>query len=209
MLRSSIAFVFALVAFVAGQPAGAGAPKRAELFPNATAVKVYMYESGEAKLDARVMRDFKTLTPDAVPAAGFALSAAQVGQVKRAFTKATGDQAIGACFFPRHGFVFTDAAGKVVGTLDVCFECTNYSIDAPGYREKEKAIYDRHKQPDDGWDEKIARKAAAEVNKLRAAFNMPPTDAPIDWKGLEALVAAADMPTAPKPADYSRLRTAN
>jgi hypothetical protein len=168
-----------------------------------------MYESGEAKLDARVMKDFKTLTPDAVPSAGVALNAAQLAQVKRAFAQATGDQAIGACFFPRHGFVFEDAAGKVVGTLDVCFECSNYTIDAPGYREKEKAIYDRHPQPEDNWDEKIARKASVEVDRLRAEFNMPPTTTPIDWKGLAALVEAANMPTAPKPADYARLRGAN
>jgi hypothetical protein len=207
MLRLSIAAV--LSALVLTLPAAAGAPRVAELFPSATVVKVFMYESGEAKLDARVMRDFKTVTADAVPSAGVALDTAQVAQVKRAFTRATGDQAIGACFFPRHGFVFEDAAGKVVGTLDVCFECSNYIIDAPGYREKEKAIYDRHKQPDGDWDEKVARKAAAEVDRLRADYNMPATGAPIDWKGLAALVEAANMPTAPKPADYARLRGGN
>lgn len=206
MLRLSIAAV--ITSLLLALPAGAGAPKAAELFPDATVVRVYMYEAGEAKLDARVMRDFKTLTSDAVPSAGVTLSPTQVAQVKRAFTRATGDQAVGACFFPRHGFVFEDAAGKVLGTLDVCFECSNYSIDAPGYREKAKAIYDRHKQPDGEWDEKIATKAAAEINRLRAEFNMAPTDAPIDWKGLAAIVEAANMPTAPKPADYERLRAA-
>ena len=205
----SIAVVLAALALVAAPPADAGAPKAAELFPNATVVKLYMYEASEKKLDAGVMKDFKTLTPDAAPSTGVTLSASQMAQVKRAFTRATGDQAIGACFVPRHGFVFEDAAGKVVGTLDVCFECSNYSIDAPGYREKAQAIYDRHRQPDGQWDEKIARKQTAEINRLRAEYNMAPTDAPIDWKGLAAIVEAANMPTAPKPADYERLRTAN
>jgi hypothetical protein len=206
LLRLSSAVMFAAVALVTVPRADAGAP---ELFPNATVVKLYMYEAGEAKLDARVMRDFKTLTPDAVPAAGFTLGAEQVVQVKRAFTRATGDQALGACFFPRHGFVFEDAAGKVVGTLDVCFECSNYAIDAPGYRDKAKAIYDRHPQPEGGWDEKVARKQTKEIDRLRAEYHMAPTEAPIDWKALAAIVEAANMPTAPKPADYDRLRTAN
>lgn len=209
MLRFSLATALTALALAAALPAKAGAPEAAGLFPNATVVKVYMYESSEKKLEAGVMKDFKTLTPDAVPSTGVTLDTKQAAQVKRAFTRATGDQAIGACFFPRHGFVFEDAAGKVVGTLDVCFECSNYAIDAPGYREKAKAIYDRHRQPDGEWDEKIARKQAAEINRLRAEYNMAPTDAPIDWNGLAAIVQAANMPTVPKPADYERLRTAN
>lgn len=208
MPRFSIAAVLTAFALVAALPANAGAPKSAGLFPNATVVKLYMYEGSE-KIEGGVMKDFKTLTPDAVPSTGVTLNATQMAQVKRAFARATGDQAIGACFFPRHGFVFEDAAGKVVGTLDVCFECSNYSIDAPGYREKAKAIYDRHRQPDGDWDEKIARKQTAEINRLRAEYDMAPTDAPIDWKSLAAIVEAANMPTAPKPADYERLRTAN
>ena len=208
-MRFSFVAVPTALALVMALPADAGAPKVAELFPNATVVKVYMYEGSEKKLDGGVMKDFRTLTPDAVPSAGVTLNATQMALVKRAFTHATGDQAIGACFVPRHGFVFEDAAGKVVGTLDVCFECSNYSIDAPGYREKAKAIYDRYRQPDGKWDEKIARKQTAEVDRLRAEFNMAPTNAPIDWKALAAIVEAANMPTAPKPADYQRLRAAN
>jgi hypothetical protein len=153
------------------------------------------------------MRDFKTVTPDAVPGRGVTLSAADVTRVKRAFTQATGDQAVGACFFPRHGFVFEDGAGKVVGTLDVCFECSNYSIDAPGYREKVAAIYERHKQPEGDWSEKIARKQTAEIDRLRAEYKMAATNAPIDWKALESIVTAANMPTAPKRVDYDRFRT--
>lgn len=206
MSRLLAAVLLTLLVLVVAPSANAGAPAAAGLFPNATVVRVYMYESGEKKLDARIMRDFKTLTSDAVPSKGVALSAVQVTQVKRAFTRATGDQAIGACFFPRHGFVFEDATGKVVGTLDVCFECSNYSIDAPGYKEKAKAIYDRYRQPDDKWDEKVARKQTVEIDRLRAEYNMPATDTPIDWKGLAALVEAANMPTVPKPADYERLR---
>lgn len=208
MPRLSLAALLAAFALVVVLPADGGAPEAAKLFPDAAVVKVFMYEA-TPPLDGGVMRDFKTLIPSAVPAAGVALSTAQADQIKQAFARPTGDQAIGACFVPRHGFVFEDAAGKVVGTLDVCFECSNYSIDAPGYKEKAKVIYDRYRQPDGEWDEKIVRKQTAEIDRLRAEYNMPPTETPIDWKGLAAVVEAANMPPTPKPADYERLRSVN
>jgi hypothetical protein len=96
----------------------------------------------------------------------------------------------------------------VIGTLDVCFECTNYSIKAPGYDDAVKPIYERYAKIGD-WNEKLQRKQTAEVDKVRAAYDMPPTDAPIDWKGLEALVGELGLPPQPKPADYDRLRNAS
>ena len=194
-----------LVAVVAD--AGAGAPPQAEMFSKAASVKLYMYEGGE-RLDIGVLKDFRTLNASAVPVEGLTLSTEQAARVKRAFTVATGDQAVAACFVPRHGFVFEDAKGEVIGTLDVCFECSNYSIKAPGYDEQVKPIYARFEQPDGKWDEKIHRKQQAEVDKLRATFDMPPTNAPIDWLGLAKLVNEFGLPTEPKPADYARLRKA-
>lgn len=187
--------------------AGTGAPPH-ELFAKAASVKLYMYEGGE-RLDVGILKDFRALNPTAIPAKGLALSPAQVARVKRAFTVATGDQAVAACFVPRHGFVFEDAKGQVIGTLDVCFECSNYSIGAPGYDAQVKPIYARYEQPADKWDEKLQRAQQAEVNRLRATFDMPPTDAPIDWHGLAALVGEFGLPTEPKPADYERLRKAS
>jgi hypothetical protein len=152
------------------------------------------------------MLDFATLDRSAVPGTGITLDAKQAERVKRAFTVATGDQALGACFIPRHGFVFEDAQGKTIGTLDVCFECTNYAIRAPGYDEKVKPIYARYEKSE--WSEKLQRRQDAEVDKLRLAFDMPPTKAPVDWKGLAALVTELGLPPQPKPEDYARLRGA-
>ena len=185
--------------------ANAGAPPPAEMFSKAATVTLYMYEGGE-RLEVGVLKDFRTLNATAVPSSGLTLSAEQAQRVKRAFTVATGDQAVGACFVPRHGFVFADEKGEVIGTLDVCFECSNYSISAPGYDAQIKPIYARYKKLADKWDEKLHRKQQAEVNKLRATFNMPPTDAPIDWLGLAKVVNELGMPTEPKPPDYERLR---
>lgn len=198
-LSAFIALMFALCA-----PANAGAP---ELFAKAATVKVYMYDADPEKRPG-ILREFRTLEPTAVPGNGVALNAKQIARVKQTFTAASGDQALGACFVPRHGLVFEDAQGQVIGTLDVCFECTNYSLNAPGYDERVKPVYDRYAQLGN-WNEKLQRKQTAEVDKVRAAFDMPPTDAPIDWKSLEALLAELGMPAKPKPADYERLRPAS
>jgi hypothetical protein len=192
----------------AATPAIAGAPQPSELFAKAATIKVYMYEADEKKLPAGVMLDFRTLDSTAAPDTGITLDAKQAERVKRAFSKPTGDQAIGACFVPRHGFVFEDAQGQVIGTLDVCFECTNYSIKAPGYDEKVKPIYETYAKRGD-WNEKLQRQQTAEVDKVRVAFDMPPTDAPVDWKGLAALVTELGLPPQPKPDDYARLRPAS
>jgi hypothetical protein len=182
----------------------AGAP---ELFAKAATVKVYMYDADPERRPG-ILREFRTLDPTAVPGSGIALTAKQTTGVKRLFTVATGDQALGACFVPRHGLVFEDAQGQVIGTLDVCFECTNYSINAPGYDERVKPVYERYAKVGD-WNEKLQRKQTAEVDKIRATFDMPATNAPIDWKGLEALLSELGLPTQPKPADYERLRNAS
>lgn len=184
--------------------ASCGPSPGVELFPTAVAVKAYMFEGEEP--GRGVFQDFATLDPSAVPAQGVSLSPSQVARVKRAFAAPTGEQGAAACFNPRHGFVFYDAKGQVVGTLDVCFECTNFSVNAPGYNARVQPVYDRFKQPDDGWDEKLHKQAMVEVNGVRAGYGMPPVDPPVDWKGLEALVRELGMPPTPAAADFARVR---
>jgi hypothetical protein len=181
-------------------PASAGG---ALLFPDAVTVKAYMFESDHGR---GVFQDFATLDATAVPGAGVPLSPAQVARLKLAFAEPSGEQGAAACFNPRHGFVFYDAKGTVVGTLDICFECTNTSVNSPGYDAKAKPVYERFKQPDDSWDEKLHRKQMAAVDRVRATFGMPSVNAPVDWKRLEMLVRELGMPPEPKPADYERLR---
>lgn len=193
-----------VVALVLVSGASCGTAPGMVLFPTAVAVKAYMFEGD---LGRGVFQDFATLDPSAVPTQGVALAAGQTERVKRAFAAASGEQGAAACFNPRHGFVFYDAKGLVVGTLDVCFECTNTSVNAPGYEARVKPIYERFRQPDNGWDEKLHRQQQAEVNRLRAEYGMPPVDAPVDWRGLEALVRELGMPPQPTPADFERVRT--
>jgi hypothetical protein len=186
--------------------ASCGPAPGVELFPAAVSVKAYMFEGEEP--GRGVFYDFATLDPSAVPAQGVSLSPAQVARVKRAFSAPTGEQGAAACFNPRHGFVFYDAKGQVVGTLDVCFECTNTSVNAPGYNARIQPVYDRFKQPEDGWDEKLHKRQTVEVNRVRAEYGMPPVDPPVDWKGLEALVRELGMPPQPVAADFARVRGA-
>ena len=202
-MRLSVSIML-IAMLAAAADAWAGAPPPAELFAKAVTIRVYLYDADPTK-NPGIMRDFHTLDATAVPGKGITLDAKQAERVKHAFTVATGEQALGACFVPRHGFVFEDAKGEVIGTLDVCFECTNYSIDAPGYKAGVQPVYDRFAKLGQ-WTEKRQRKQTHEVDAVRATFDMPPTDAPVDWKGLEALVIELGLPPKPKPADYERLR---
>ncbi|MFM9864795.1 MAG: hypothetical protein ACKVRO_14430 [Micropepsaceae bacterium] len=192
-----------VLALAVASGASCGSAPGAVMFPQAVAVKAYMFDGD---LGRGVFQDFSTLHATAVPVQGVALAGRHIERLKRGFTVASGEQGAAACFNPRHGFVFYDAKGQVVGTLDVCFECTNTSINAPGYNERVKPIYERFKQPGDTWDDKLHSQQQAEVNKLRAEFGMPPVDAPVDWKGLEALVREVGMPPVPSPADFNRVR---
>jgi hypothetical protein len=58
----------------------------------------------------------------------------------------------------------------------------------------------------DEYDEKLWRAQVAEIDGIRAKFDMPASDAPIDWVGLAALVTELGLPTEPEPSDYARLR---
>ncbi|NOT42852.1 MAG: hypothetical protein HOP13_20420 [Alphaproteobacteria bacterium] len=194
-----------VLALAAAAGTSCGSAPGVALFPQAVAVKAYLFDGD---LGRGVFQDFATLHATAVPARGIGLAEGHVARLKRGFAIASGEQGAAACFNPRHGFVFYDAKGQVVGTLDVCFECTNTSTSAPGYEARVKPIYERFKQTGDTWDDKLHAQQQAEVNKLRAEFGMPPVDAPVDWNGLEALVRELGMPPQPTPADFERVRGA-
>jgi hypothetical protein len=108
-------------------------------------------------------------------------------------------------FLPAPRLGLRRCRGRVIGTLDVCFQC-NYATDAPGYRELAKPVRDRYDQMTDEYDEKLWRAQVAEIDGIRAKFDMPASDAPIDWVGLAALVTELGLPTEPEPSDYARLR---
>lgn len=34
----------------------------------------------------------------------------------------------GVCYIPRHGIVFCDKKGEVIGYIEICFECSNFQV---------------------------------------------------------------------------------
>lgn len=180
--------LFALVLFVcvAAVSSGAAFAKTQELFPNAVKVRAYLYK-GTGKGEDGVLIGVKTLDATAVPKDGIELSADQVARLKLVFTKATGDQQLDYCFKPQHGFVFEDAEGKIVGTLDVSFACHRITTDAPGYREAASQATDLE-----------------EFRHLAAKFAMPPRDPPTDWEALAAIVTELGLPVEASDADYAK-----
>jgi hypothetical protein len=77
-------------------------------------------------------------------------------QVKRLIAAVTGKHPehkwIAACFYPRHAFVFFDAAGHPVAWVEVCFECNNAKTEPP----QKDQLYDM-----------------AALEKLRAELKLP------------------------------------
>lgn len=183
-MKQLLAFVLLTCLAVGGS--GAALAKSQELFPNAVNAKLYLYK-GTGKGEDGVLIGVKTLDATAVPREGIALSADQVARLKRVFTVATGEQTLDYCFKPQHGFVFEDADGKVVGTLDVSFACHRITTDAPGYRERASQATDLE-----------------EFRHLAAEFAMPPRDPPTDWETLAGIVTELGVPTEPTAADYAK-----
>ncbi|MDQ8192724.1 hypothetical protein [Roseibacillus persicicus] len=69
------------------------------------------------------------------PEAGVLLTVEQVEKLKRAVTAEHSPHPIAMCFYPHHAFLFYDKTGDIVGQIDVCFKCSNYSGSPQGYAE--------------------------------------------------------------------------
>ena len=74
-----------------------------------------------------------SLNPTRIPEAGIRLTAMQVKRLEAAVTGKHPSHRVAMCFYPHHAFVFFDTNGKIVGHIDVCFLCQNYSAEPHGY----------------------------------------------------------------------------
>lgn len=195
-----IAFVWLLFATAAA--ADATPPL---VFPKAVTVRAFLFEphaDGNS-----ISSDLRAVNSTAVPRAGIRLSAQQINQLRRALVPRPQppQYPVAACFSPRHGFIFEDAEGKVVGIVDACFECRGVSYDAPGFQARVKPIYDRFPRTNTAADQQLQIKLDAEVEQVRSEFGIPPSQEVVDWGALGKLVSALGLPAEPKPADYQRL----
>jgi hypothetical protein len=87
-------------------------------------VRAYAYNS-EGDLDHPILKNGR-LDPSVVNKRGVILTQQQVSRLVAAVTdKHPLSESMTACFDPRHGFVFYDAAKKPVAWVELCFECHN------------------------------------------------------------------------------------
>ena len=72
-----------------------------------------------------------------IPKTGIPLDAKQVALLRSAITGPRPlPDAYAACFDPHHAFVFYDHLGKVVGHIDICFQCAGYEATPKGFSDE-------------------------------------------------------------------------
>lgn len=68
-----------------------------------------------------------------MPDAGIILTDEQVAKLEAAVTGNHPEHPIADCFYPHHAFVFYDESGGIVGHINICFLCSNYSGEPSGF----------------------------------------------------------------------------
>jgi hypothetical protein len=89
----------------------------AALFPGAAQVRLYVNAQFIWISRKGALRE------GTFPQGGAILSAGEVAQLRHAVFYAPAPKRETLCCIPRHAFVFTDAHGKFLGDLEVCYEC--------------------------------------------------------------------------------------
>jgi hypothetical protein len=77
---------------------------------------------GDGMNDELIRAEDGTLNKTRRPKQGIVLTASQIERLHQAVTTSD-DTPVAGCFLPHHAFVFYDARGTIVSTLDVCFIC--------------------------------------------------------------------------------------
>ena len=72
------------------------------------------------------------MNPTRLPEDGVELSGKQIEQLKVAITGHHPEHGVALCMYPHHGFLFFDQFGKIIGHIDICFLCSNYSASPQG-----------------------------------------------------------------------------
>ncbi|MGJ8726755.1 MAG: hypothetical protein ACSHYB_19580 [Roseibacillus sp.] len=82
-----------------------------------------------------ILEEGGVLNETRIPKAGILLTSEQVEKLKRAVTVEQPPHPIAMCFNPHHAFLFYGETGDIVGQIDICFMCSNYSGLPDGYAE--------------------------------------------------------------------------
>ena len=68
-----------------------------------------------------------------MPDTGMSLTDEQVEKLEAAVTGTHPEHPVADCLYPHHAFVFYDGSGKIVGHINLCFLCSNYSGEPSGF----------------------------------------------------------------------------
>jgi hypothetical protein len=82
---------------------------------------------------ARILDRDGNLNPTRIPQDGFVLTNEQITTLEAAVTGDHPNHPIADCLYPHHAFIFYGESGEIVGHIDICFLCTNYSGEPQGY----------------------------------------------------------------------------
>lgn len=86
----------------------------------------------EHSMDPIVNQD-GSLNPTRIPEDGIRLTEAQVKRLEAAVTGSHPAHPVAACFYPHHAFVFFNGSKEIVGHINICFLCSNYTGQPAGY----------------------------------------------------------------------------
>lgn len=81
----------------------------------------------------RIINQDGSLNVTRMPKKGVLLTNKQVGQLEAAVTGVHPDHPVALCFYPHHAFVFYNDSREIVGHINVCFLCSNYSGEPKGF----------------------------------------------------------------------------
>ena len=105
-------------------------------FSNFSKVRAFRLNwNDESSFDRIIDQDGK-LNSTRLPLEGVVLSEDQVSQLEAAVTGSHPMHPVAACFYPHHAFIFYDDAGKIVGDINICFLCSNYSGMPEGFAQQ-------------------------------------------------------------------------
>jgi hypothetical protein len=96
-------------------------------------VRAYRMNWDELQSEHEIVNRDGSLNPTRIPEYGVRLTEAQVERLEAAVTGTHPDHPHAGCFYPHHAFLFFDSSRRIVGHIDICFLCSNYSGHPAGY----------------------------------------------------------------------------
>ena len=106
-------------------------PDSQELWPwpleGVAEVKFYLINPDEPSAFTPLVLGDGSLNETRLPKEGVALTDEQELALREALLRGRPDYPKAMCFYPHHSFVLLDSESRMLGVIDVCFQCLNHS----------------------------------------------------------------------------------